>query len=75
MQKQFAPGSSDAEVEGRHYYRNMRINKKIFCALVQYGAQELTNDDSDIKMELKLLFLNLIRKSTAENLKLILSNN
>ena len=30
--KAIAPGSSDAAVEERHYYRNMRINKEMFCA-------------------------------------------
>ena len=73
--KTIAPGSSNAAVEGRHYYRNMTINKEMFCALVQYRVEELTNDYNDMHMELKSLFLNLRRKPTAENLNLILSNN
>ena len=73
--KTITSGSSDAAVEGRHYYRNMRINKEIFRALVQYRVEELTNDYNDMDIELKLLFLNLRRKPTAENLNLILSNN
>ena len=32
--KAIALGSSDASVEGRHYYRNMKINKEMFCSLV-----------------------------------------
>ena len=51
-------GSSDAAVEGRHY-RNMRINKEMFCALVQHRVEELTNDYNDIHIELKSLFWNL----------------
>ena len=46
--KTIAPGSSDAAVERRYYYRNMRINKEIFCALVQYRVEELTNCFKDI---------------------------
>ena len=34
---------SDATVEGRQYYRNMKIYKEIFCALAQYRVEELTN--------------------------------
>ena len=75
MQKTIVPGSSDATVEGRQYYRNMRIYKEIFCALAQYRVEELTNGYNDMDMELKLLFLNLRRKPTVENFKLIRSNN
>ena len=73
--KTIAPGLSDAAIEGRHYYRNIRIIKEMFCALVQYRVKELTNDYNDMDMTLKSLFLNLRRKPTAENLNLILSNN
>ena len=75
MQKAIVPGSSDATVEGRQYYRDMRINKKTFCVLAQYRVKELTNGYNDKGMVLKLLFWNLRRKPTVENLKLILSNN
>ena len=37
--------------------------------------EELTNDYTDMDMELKSLFLDLRRKTTVENLNLILSNN
>ena len=66
--KAIALGSPDATVEGRHYYRNMRINKEMFCALVQYRIHELTNYYNDMDMELKSLFLNLRKKPSAENL-------
>ena len=46
-----------------------------FGALVQYRVEELTNDYTDMDMELKSLFLDLRRKTTVENLNLILSNN
>ena len=55
-------------MQGRHYYRNMRINKEMFCALVQCRIHELTNHYNDMDMELKSLFLNLRRKPSAENL-------
>ena len=69
--KTIALASSDAEVQGRHYYRNMRINKEMVCALVQYSVKELANNYNDMSMELKSLFLNLRRKPTAENLILL----
>ena len=47
----------------------------MFCALVQYRAEELTNDYNDTDMVLKSLFLNLRREPTAENLNSVLSNN
>ena len=47
----------------------------MFCALVQYRVEELTNDYNDTDMVLKSLFLNLRREPTAENLNSVLSNN
>ena len=47
-----AARSADAAVEGRHYYRNMRINKELFCALVQHKVETLN-------FELKNLFKDL----------------
>ena len=73
-EKTIAPRSSDAAVEKKHYNRNMRISK-MFCALVQYRVEELTNDYNDTDMVLKSLFLNLRREPTAENLNSVLSNN
>ena len=52
----------------------MKINKEMFCVLVQYRVEELTNDYNDMDMKLKSLFLNLRRKPTAANLNLILIN-
>ena len=53
----------------------MRTNKEMFCALVEYRVEKLTNDYNDMNMELKSLYLNLRRKLTAENFNLIFSNN
>ena len=53
----------DATVEGRRQYRNMRINKEIFSALVQYSVEEVTEDYNDMDIELKSLFFNLGKKS------------
>ena len=69
--KTIPPGSSDVVVEGRQYYRYMRINKKMFCALVQYRGEELTNNYNDIDI-FTSLFINLRRKSSKENLDFIL---
>lgn len=35
--------SADAAVEGRNYDKNMRINKNLFCALVQHKVETLTS--------------------------------
>lgn len=48
-----ASGSAGASVEGRHYCRNMRINKEIFCSLIQFRAKNITNDDQDLAHKLK----------------------
>ena len=61
--KTVSSGSSDASLEGRHHYRNMRINNEIFSALVQYRVEELTNDYNHMNIELKSLFFNLGGKS------------
>ena len=45
--KTIVPGSSDAAVEGRYYYRNTETwepIKEMFCALVLYKIEELTID-------------------------------
>ena len=35
---------TDAVVGGRHYHRNMRINKELFCVLVQRKGETLTKN-------------------------------
>ena len=55
-----ATGSSDAAIEGRHYYRCMRIHKEMFCALVQYRAEtEMGKSYENMDAGLKNLFLRL----------------
>ena len=43
-----ATGSSDSAIEGKHYYRSMRIHKEMFCALVQNRVEDLTNIYEDL---------------------------
>ena len=46
-------GSTGASVKGRHYYHNIRINKEIFSAWVQFRAENITNDYQDLTHEPK----------------------
>ena len=67
--KTIAFGSAAGAIEGRHYYRNMRINKEIFCALVQYRVEEITNDYKDLDPSLKEELFILNRHPSYENLQ------
>ena len=60
--------------EGCHYYRNMRINKEIFCALVQFRAKNITNDYQDLARELKEELILLGRKPSPQNLQNVIGN-
>ena len=59
-----ATGSSDSAIEGRHYYRSMRIHKGMFCALVRYRVERLSNNyeslDDNLKDLFRVLFLTKI---------------
>ena len=33
---------TETSVDGKHYYRNMRINKQLLCTLVQHKLETLT---------------------------------
>ena len=66
--KTIAFGSAPAAIEGRHYYRNMRVNKEIFCALVQYRVENITNNYKDFDHNLKELFNSLSNSPSSENL-------
>ena len=46
-------GSEGASDEGRHYYRDMRINKETFCALVQFRFENITKKYQDLPHTLK----------------------
>ena len=38
-----AAGSADTYVKGRHFYKDMRINKALFRALVKHRVETLTS--------------------------------
>ena len=44
-----AEGSASQAIEGRHYYRSMRIHKEGFDALSQYRIEEITSCYKDIE--------------------------
>ena len=47
-------GSSENAFNGGHYYRNMRLHKESFNALVQFRAEKITSGFSEIDPNLKL---------------------
>ena len=47
-------GSSENAFSGGHYYRNMRLHKESFNALVQFRAEKITSGFSEIDPNLKL---------------------
>ena len=47
-----ALGSVDTAIMAKHYYRNMRLLKESFDALVQYRVDQLTDTYSDIEKDL-----------------------
>ena len=67
-------GSAGAAVEGRHYDLIMRIKKKIFCALVQFKAENIANNYQDLTHELKEELILLGRKTSPENLQNVIDN-
>ena len=67
-----AAKSDDATVEYRHYYRNMRINKKLLCALIQHKAETLRSKYYEITFELKNLFEVLTQDPYLEKIDVII---
>ena len=49
-------GTVDKAAEGGHYYRNLRLQKESFCALVQFRVESLTAKYTDIDAGLTALF-------------------
>ena len=47
-----AGGSTNQAIEGRHYFRSMRLHKEGFCALVQSRVEDLTCNYKSIDQEL-----------------------
>ena len=72
--KTVAFGSAGAAVDGRYYYCKMRINKEIFCALVQFRTKNITNDYEDLASEINEELILLGRKPSRENLQTVVDN-
>ena len=68
-----ATGSSDSVIEGRHYYRSMRIHKEMFCALVQQRVEEITDNYKNLDDNSKELFRLLKSFPCKENVEAILN--
>ena len=51
-----ATGPSDSAIEGRQYYRSMRIHNEMFCALVQHRVEEITDNCKNLDENLKGFF-------------------
>ena len=54
-----ALGSADSAIEGRHYYRRVRIHKEMFCALVQHKIEDVTESYQKMNGPLKQLIVEL----------------
>jgi len=52
-----AGGSVDKAVEGRHYYRFMRVHKEPFDAIVQLRVEDITVNYSVMESKLMTAFL------------------
>lgn len=69
-----AAGSADKAAEGGHYYRNMRLHKESFTALVQMRIEELTANYSTIEPNLLHLLNQLRSCPSSDVLKNVLLN-
>ena len=69
-----AKGSADQAIEGRHYYRSMRILKESFNALVQYSFEKAMLENGDDFSEIKNVILNLRKETTSANLEAVLQH-
>ena len=67
-----AKDSLDQAIEGRHYYRSMRILKESFNALVQYSFEKAMLENGDDFSEIKNVILNLRKETTSANLEAVL---
>ena len=66
-----AGGSSASAIEGRHYYRSMRIHKEMFCALAQTKVEKLTDNYQRMDVKLKEMLLKLKSNPSARLLESI----
>ena len=64
--KNIASGSVDKAIEGRHYYRCMRIHKESFDAIVQTKSEAVTNNYTNIDQHLVSELVSL-RENPNEN--------
>ena len=63
-----AARSADKAAEGGHYYRNMRLHKVTFNALVQFRAQNVTANYEE------MLLQKLRSEPNPERVKIVLEN-
>ena len=54
-----AAGFADKAEEAGHYYRNMRLHKESFSALVQHRTEAITSNLTDVSPELVEIFQQL----------------
>ena len=47
-----AHGSAAQAIEGRHYYRSMRVHKEAFDALAQRRIKDITNNYGNVNQAL-----------------------
>ena len=69
-----AKGSADQAIEGRHYYRSMRMLKESLNALVQYSFEKAMLENGDDFSEIKNVILNLRKETTSANLEAVLQH-
>ena len=65
-------GSVDQAIEGRHYYRSMKILKESFNALVQYSFEKAMLENRDDFSEIKNVILNsrdIVQNTIKANMK------
>ena len=61
-----AEGSADMALEERHYYRNMRLLKESFSALVQYRVENFTNNYKNLGEEFQLRLENISNEASID---------
>ncbi len=69
-----AEGSASRAEEGGHYYRNMRLHKETFCALVQFRVEKITSNYEAIDTQLIEAFQELRLSPNPTNLDNVIEN-
>eukprot|EP00794_Sanderia_malayensis_P014734 gene14734-16269_t len=70
-----AAGSVDKALEGKHYYRCMRLPEESFDALVQDHVEHLTNNYRELDQDLLENLVNLREKPTQPNLQIVTASS